>query len=301
MSKKLGVVAVLVAAGLAVIFLLPSMRARVLGVPLKVRFSEGSEIRTKMNVDGTVKVEASGLPDGALPKEVVALLNQDISFRVETRLLQQVKRVSGETAQLESRSEGGSCELRLPGVEQPVHYDVPAGPATTLEVDAQGRVSYDLGTAPAALSPRDAQKMQEFLGALSSAYLPGTTKRVGESWSIEPSLPLKGRSIGALVSGEVQSSFTGVSEKNGFTVADISSVQTLDLKAARHEADVDFALTGNLQTKTHTYFDFQAGQTVASDSDAALDLTLTVKMAKPQATQVRAHLTGKAHVTLERL
>lgn len=300
-GRVLGFVVLLLLIVAGAIAFVPSLRVRVSGVPLRLRFVEGRETRFKTTLDGKVKIEVSGLPDTALPKETAALLGSEIPFRVESRTRQMVKKVSDDGAEVETTSEGGSIEIQIPN-EKPVSYPLPATPAYTLRMDAQGRLQMDSTNAlSSGLKPTDMYKLQDFLGTLSSRYLPGDVKRMGATWSDDVDLSIKAQSTTLGVKGKVGSVLAGVTQRSGSSVADVASDQDLDVKVALARSGVNLTLEGDLTGKSDCFLDWSAGEIVGTEGATHLDLNLRLKTQQPQMVDVKAHVTGDFKTLTEKL
>lgn len=301
MGKVLGIVVLLVVLAVGAVMFVPSVRARVVGVPLKLQFVEGQENRTKTVLEGKVKLDVSGLPDNVLPKEASAMFNNDIPFKMETRSVQVVKAVSKDGIEVETTSDGGTLELKLPGSATPVTYPIAASPATRVKLDASGRAQPEIPATTEGLSPRDVRKLQDFMGTLAAASLPGDTRRVGATWPTNVDLNIDSKAMKAVLKGNVTNTFQQITQKNAFTVADIAGTQDLSVDLQMAPAGFEVKLTGTMKGANECFLDWKAGQVVQTDGNTHLDLTLTVKTQKPQPIDAKAHVVGDVKMTVERL
>lgn len=301
MGKVLGIVVLLVVLAVGAVMFVPSVRARVVGVPLRLQFVEGQESRTKSVLEGKVKLDVSGLPENMLPKDAGAMFNNDIPFKMETRSVQVVKTVSNDGIEVETSSDGGTLQLKLPGNATPVTYPIPASPATRAKLDANGRVQPEIPATTEGLAPRDVRKLQDFMSTLTSASLPGDTRRLGASWPTQVDLDIGSKAMKAVLKGMVTNTFQQITQKNASTVADIAGTQDLSVDLLMTPVGFDVKLTGTLKGENHCYLDWKAGQVVQTEGNTHLDLTLTVKSVKPQPIDAKAHVVGDVKMTVERL
>lgn len=305
MGKVVGVIVLILAIAAGVIFGVPSVRAKVLGVPLKMQFKVGQETRRKMTIDGKVNVDVTGLPDGVIPPQANDMLKKDIPFKMEMRMKEVVKAVNGDVADIENTVEGGEMQITLPGQTEPTKQPLPAQPPTTVQMDTQGRVKLNTNTqAVPGMSAAEMQKVQEFISNLSGGFLPGDTRRVGQSWSQDIKLPIDVQKAKINITGNISNTFENVDQKNNVTVADIAGKQDIKIDVTSEQPGVDVKLTGGITGSNHGYFDWGTGQIVATDGNAKLDLTLVVKSAQgPGGKPIDAtgHLTGDMKVNYEKL
>jgi hypothetical protein len=301
-GKAIGVIVLLLAIAAGVIFGVPSVRARVIGVPLRMQFKQGQENKMKMNVEGKVKVDVTGLPDNTVPPQVKQFFNTDIPFKMEMRTRQVVKSVTGDVAEIETTMEGGNVEITLPGSNgKPISYPMPAGAPTTVKMDTHGRVKFDdAAKTPAGVNPEDMKKVEEFIGNLSGGFLPGETRRIGDTWNSQISLPINTEKAKITVSGTINNTFQGVEKKANATVADIAGNQDIKIDVTGNQEGTEIKLDGSVTGSNHGYFDWSNGQIVATDGNAKIDLSLDVK-SKQLPQDAKAHLTGDVKVSLEKL
>lgn len=300
-GKVLGIVVLIVVLAVGAVMFVPSVRARVVGVPLKLQYAEGQETRTKTVLEGKIRLDVSGLPDNVLPKEAGAMFNSDIPFKMETRALQVVKSVSKDTVEVESSSDGGTLELKLPGSPAPATYPIPPSPAARVKLDPNGRVQPEIPATTEGLTPRDVRRVQDFIGTLATASLPGDTRRVGATWPTNVNLDLESKLMKAVLKGTVTNTFQQITQKNAVTVADISGTQDLSIDLRMGPGDFDVNLMGTMKGVNSCYLDWNVGQVVLTDGNTHLDLTLSVKTQKPQPMDAKAHVVGDVKMTVERL
>jgi len=84
-----------------IVYFVPSFRARVIGVPLKLQFVSGQELKAKIAVQGQFRVELTGVPEHLLPSRFRMLLSQEIPIKLSAVVRQVVKSVSGGVAEIE--------------------------------------------------------------------------------------------------------------------------------------------------------------------------------------------------------
>ena len=301
MGKIVGVIVLLVVFVAGAVMFVPSVRARVLGVPLELQFVEGREYRTKTVLEGKIKLEVSGLPDNLLPKEASALFSGDVPFKLETRSLQVVKSVTKDSIEMDASSSGGTLEIRLPGAPTPTTYPIPPTVASRVKLDSNGRPQPEIPATTEGLTPQDMHKVQDFIATLATASVPGATKRVGATWTTPLELDVKNGAMAVLLKGALSSTFKQVTQKNVATVADIAGSQDLSVDVAFSKDGFDLKLTGSVKGDNDSYLDWTAGQIVLTEGNEHVDLALTVKTQKPQAIDAKAHVTGDVKMTVEKL
>lgn len=310
MGKVLAVVVLVFAIAAGVVFGVPSVRAKVIGVPLRMHFKQGQELKQKMTLDGKVKLEVSGLPPGMVPPQAAAFLGTDIPFKMEMRTKQVVKNVTDDEAEIETNLEGGEMELQLP--TGPYKQALPAGPPSTMKMDSKGHVKFDAAAmTPPGVPPEEMKKLQEFFSNLSGGMLSGETKRVGQTWSTDVNLPLTFEKAKVTITGKIENTFNNVESRNSATVAVIDSNTNVSvdvvMTAPPSPQLSDIKLNGTISGKNTGYFDWKAGQIVGSDGNGNLDLKLNVKAPQgpggnpPTPIDAQAHLTGSMKMSIEYL
>lgn len=310
MGKVLAAIVLVLAIAAGVVYGVPSVRAKVVGVPLKMQFRQGQEAKMKMNLDGKVKLEVTGLPPNMVPAQVSAFFGTDIPFKIEVRTKQLVKGVTGDEAEIETTMEGGSLEVTLP--TGPFKQPIPAGAPSTMKMDSKGHVKFEAGAAsPPGVPAEEMKKVQDFIGSMAGAFLSGQTRRVGQTWSTDINLPLTFDKAKVTVTGKISSTFAGVDKKSNVTVADIATDQNVTLDAAMTAPPgpgmPDVKLNGKINFKGHGYFDWSAGQVVGTDGNGNLDFNLKVKADRgpggmpPTPIDATAHLMGSIKVSAEKL
>lgn len=280
----------------------PRVRAALFGVPLKMQFREGQETRIKQAIEGTLRLDVSGLPENVLPQSAAAMFNADVPFEVELRSRQVVKSVSDGVAEVESRGEGGSIKMRLPGGGEPIRYTVPESEAVRYKVGPEGRVEYTVTAAPqGGVRATDIEKMQNLFASLTSATVPGDRCRTGAAWSQDINLPVHSGGVKATVNGIVKSTFETVTSKLGHTVADIRRVHDIKVDLDATAAPAGSRIDGSIHGADDTYFDWIEGRNLATEGSLTFDLTLEMKRQAPQPLDAKAHLTGSVRLKSETL
>lgn len=276
----------------------PSLRAHVLGVPLRLEWKVGQEQRVKSTVEGKVKIDVAGLSPGMLPPMAQNAIGQDIPFKVESTSRQVVKAVDAAgVADLEVTPEGGSVEVSFEGKAHRETFGKSA--PSTFRMDPRGHIV--AGEPSAASQDRLAQ---EVLSNITSGFLPGDQRRPGNSWQQEIHAPFEVKGMKLAMDGKVDNRFVGVEVRDGQPTADILStydIQVGVVPAGATSAPPGLSLKGSLKGSGNNYFDWRQSRTSGSTGQGLLDMTLGMQLPVVGSVGGSAHLVGSFTLRMEKL
>lgn len=264
MKKLLLVVAALALALIIAVAALPSLRAMVIGIPLRYDWRAGQVATYRNTIQGKFRLNLTGMP--SLPSTTRALIGQDVPFKVDTKSTHTVKSVDpGGVAEIEVKPMGGYVELSFQGKVDKAVFD--PQPPTIVRYDATGKMVVDPGTAA---SPQERLAM-EALTSFGTGTLPGDRRRTGSTWIQSVSSPFEIQQMKLRLVGESTGRFSGVESRSGALVANIASDETLKLEVEGLLAAA-LQISGTVKSTGNRWFDWTAGKMRGVHSQGTIDL-----------------------------
>jgi len=263
----IGLAAVVLVAAIAVAAV-PSLRALVLGVPLRYEWKAGQESTTRTLLQGKVKIDLSGM-GLALPPNLRSLVGQDLPFKVEMKSKQRVKSVAADgTAEVEVTPLGTTVELSFQGRASKEKFD--PQPPTIVHYDARGAL---VAAARGSGTPQE-RLAYETLSSFGAGTLPGDRRRPGSAWTQKVDAPFDIQQFKVRLLGESSSRLAGVESKDGATVANIATDEKLqvELMPSPLQALSPVKLNGTVTSSGNRWFDWSASRMRGGKGQGTIEL-----------------------------